>query len=182
MFNGNSYPALVLNSDHRPLSWLPLSLSDWRESVCSVLTDKVVVLAEYDQVVRSSGGFEMTLPSVVVLKDYVKRGNRPSLTRHNLIVLRDRQCCAYCGKTFAMSALTYDHVVPRSKGGAHSWTNIVSCCLDCNQHKRDRTPEQARMPLLWRPHQPTASELSRADFFIGQRRLHESWKPYLEVA
>ena len=181
MFNGSDYPALVLNSDHRPLSWLPLSLLDWRESVCSVLTDKVVVLSEYEAEVHSARR-TMTLPSVVVLKEYIKRRDRPSLTRHNLIVLRDRQCCAYCGKTFGGSLLTYDHVVPRSKGGGHTWTNIVSCCLDCNQRKRDRTPDQAKMPLLWRPHQPTTAELARTDFFVTQRKLHESWKIYLEAA
>ena len=176
-----NYPALVLNADHKPLSWLPLSLCDWRESVCSVLTDKVIVLSEYD-VQAHSAKVAVNLPSVVVLKDYIKRRERPSLTRHNLIVLRDRSCCAYCGKTFGSSLLTYDHVIPRSRGGQHSWTNIVACCLDCNQRKRDRTPETAKMPLQWRPHLPTAAELARIDFFVNQRNLHEHWKIYLETA
>lgn len=173
-----AHPALVLNADFRPLTYLPLSISDWKESICAVLCDRVTVIREHNVEVHSPS-LTMRLPSVIALREYVDRKRKPSLTRHNLIVLRDRCSCAYCGQKFAASHLTRDHVIPKSRGGRHTWENIVACCLDCNQIKSNRTPEEARMPLLWRPWMPSTEELARADFFISERKLHEGWKEFL---
>lgn len=181
MFDGNAYPALVLNSDFRPLDYFPLSVWDWKDAVTAALTDRVSVLIEHDAAVHSES-FEMKIPSVVALRDYVKRKHRPSFTRTNLIVLRDKCCCAYCGQVFDPKLLTYDHVIPRSQGGRHCWTNVVAACLACNQRKADRTPDQAKMPLLWRPHEPTTEELGRADFFIHQRKIYAGWHDFIPYA
>jgi len=81
------YPALVLNADYRPLSYYPLSLWPWQESVKAVWMDRVDIVAEYDHTVRSQR-LEMRIPSVVVLKDYVKPQKRVAFTRFNLF-LRD---------------------------------------------------------------------------------------------
>ncbi|MBK8445700.1 MAG: HNH endonuclease [Micropruina sp.] len=72
------------------------------------------------------------------------------------VLRRDRFRCAYCGGP----ADTRDHIVPRSRGGASSWLNLVAACATCNGRKRDRTPAQAGMPLLVRPFVPSASQLS----------------------
>jgi 5-methylcytosine-specific restriction endonuclease McrA len=128
-------PALVLNADFRPLSYYPLSLWPWQEVIKAVFLDRVDVVASYDQVVHSPS-FEMRLPSVVSLKQYVPQDRPPAFTRFNLF-LRDSFSCQYCGSP---EDLTFDHVIPRSRGGRTTWENIVTACAPCNLSKGGRTP------------------------------------------
>ena len=102
------YPALVLNADFRPLSYYPLSLWPWQEAIKAAYLDRVTILAQYDEVVRSQHT-AIRIPSVVVLKDYVKPQKRVAFTRFNLF-LRDEFCCQYCG---SRGDLTFDHVCQR---------------------------------------------------------------------
>ncbi len=122
-------PALVLNADFRPLSYFPLSLWSWQESVKAVFMDRVNVVSEYEDVVHSPS-FAMRLPSVISLKQYVSLNRRPAFTRFN-VFLRDRFACQYCGAGFAAEDLTFDHVVPRSRGGRTIWGNVVTACAPC---------------------------------------------------
>jgi 5-methylcytosine-specific restriction endonuclease McrA len=117
------FPALVLNADYRPLSYYPLSVWPWQEAVKAAWLDRVDIVAEYDEVVRSPSTV-IRMPSVVVLKDFVKPQKRVAFTRFNLF-LRDEFCCQYCG---AKGDLTFDHVVPRARGGVTSWENVVAAC------------------------------------------------------
>ncbi len=91
------YPALVLNADYRPLSYYPLSLWPWQEAVKAAWLDRVDIVSEYDEVVRSPSTM-IKIPSVVVLKDYIKPQKQVAFTRFNLF-LRDEFCCQYCGAT-----------------------------------------------------------------------------------
>ena len=116
-------PALVLNADFRPLSYYPLSLWPWQEVVKAVFLDRVDIIAEYDYVVRSPST-EFRLPSVIALRDFVRQDRPPAFTRFN-VFLRDGFECAYCGTS---EHLTFDHVIPRSKGGRTTWENIVAAC------------------------------------------------------
>ena len=88
-------PALVLNADYRPLSYYPLSLWSWQDSVKSVFLDRVTIVSNYDRVIRSPS-FYMKLPSVIALKSFIKPQSNPSFTRFN-VFLRDRFSCQYCG-------------------------------------------------------------------------------------
>ena len=97
----------------------------------------------------------MRLPSVVSLKTYVKPSRFPAFTRFN-VFLRDRFTCQYCG---ARDDLTFDHVVPRSKGGVTSWENVVAACSACNLRKADLLPATARMFPARTPYQPTVHDL-----------------------
>ena len=108
------HPALVLNADYRPLSYLPLSLWPWQEAIKAAFLDRVIVISEYDTVVRSPST-EFRIPSVVVLKDYVKPARQAAFTRFNLF-LRDEFTCQYCG---ARGDMTFDHVCcpGRAAGG-----------------------------------------------------------------
>lgn len=172
-----AYPALVLNADYRPLSTFPVSVWPWETSIHAVIGERVNVVAEHDRVVRSPS-VEMKLPSVVVLRDFVKVRRYPAFTRHN-VLLRDKFCCAYCGHKFETRELTFDHVVPRAQGGKTRWENILISCGTCNVRKGNRTPSEARMPLLWRPWRPTADELGRSLGRLPEDQLHNGWRDYL---
>jgi len=176
-----AFPALVLNADYRPLSLLPLELMCWQDAVKNTMAGQVDVVAEYDVEVRSPST-SVRLPAVVALRAYVRRRETPPLNRHNLLVLRDRCACAFCGHTFPISHMTWDHVIPRAQGGKHRWENLVGACTTCNWRKADRTPEQARMPLLWRPRLPSMEELARAEFFRNERAIHGAWREFLPFA
>ncbi len=136
----DSFPALVLNADFRPLSYYPLSLWSWQELVKAVFLDRVNIVSEYDRFVRSPS-FEMKLPSVVSLKTYVKPALYPAFTRFN-VFLRDRFTCQYCGDK---DDLTFDHLIPRSRGGQTRWDNVVAACAPCNLEKGGAMPEEAGM-------------------------------------
>jgi hypothetical protein len=90
----------------------------------------------------------------------------PSFGRGKL-VRRDRHTCAYCAEVFAERDLTVDHVLPQSRGGRDGWMNCVSSCGPCNSRKADRTPEEARMPLVYLPYTPSRFE----DFLLEGRHI-----------
>ena len=167
-------PALVLNADHRPLSYFPLSLWSWQDTIKAVFLERVNILEEYDRVIHSPR-FEMRLPSVVSLKTYVKPARNPAFTRFNLF-LRDRFECQYCGHT---QDLTFDHVLPRSRGGRTTWENIVTACAPCNLRKGGRTPREAGMHPGRTAHRPNMYELQDLGRRFPPHYLHESWLDYL---
>ena len=167
-------PALVLNADFRPLSYYPLSLWPWQEAVKAVFLDRVTILAEYDDVVRSQRS-AIRIPSVVVLKEFVRPQKRVAFTRFNLF-LRDEFCCQYCG---AKGDLTFDHVVPRSRGGVTSWENVVAACSPCNLRKGDKMPAIVEMFPSQKPFAPTINDLHRNGKLFPPNYLHESWLDYL---
>ncbi len=169
-----SCPALVLNADYRPLSYYPLSLWSWQDAIKAVCLDRVQVVSSYDRIIKSPS-FEMFIPSVVSLKDYVKPARHPAFTRFN-VFLRDGLQCQYCG---CKDDLTFDHVVPRSKGGRTTWENVVTACAPCNLHKGDRLPRDIKMFPLQAPFQPTVHDLHNNGRAFSPNPLHESWLDYL---
>ena len=102
-------PALVLNADYRPLSYYPLSLWCWQDSIKSVFLDRVTIVSNYDRVINSPS-FSIKLPSVIALKNYVNPQSNPNFTRFN-VFLRDKFSCQYCG---SKNELTFHHLIPRS--------------------------------------------------------------------
>ena len=169
-----SHPALVLNADYRPLSYYPLSLWPWQDAMKAVFMDRVTIVAEYDAVVRSQKQ-EFRIPSVVVLKDYVRPQKRVAFTRFNLF-LRDEFCCQYCT---SKGDLTFDPVVPRSRGGVTSWENVVAACSPCNLRKGAKTLKQSGMQLSKPPRMPSAEEMQAHGRRFPPNHLHGSWMDYL---
>ena len=169
--------ALVLNADFRPLSYFPLSIWSWQDAVKAVFLDRVSVISEYDRKIHSPT-FEMRLPSVIALKEYVPAARRPAFTRFN-VFLRDSFHCQYCSKTFATSDLTFDHVVPKSRGGRTSWTNVVTACSPCNLLKGNRLLRESGLVLRRFPSEPTTQELQENDRYFPPGYLHESWRDFL---
>ena len=172
-----SCPALVLNADFRPLSYFPLSLWSWQDAVKAVFLDRVSVVSEYDRRIRSPR-LEMKLPSVIALKEYIPTVRRPAFTRFN-VFLRDRFVCQYCNVDFAAHDLTFDHVVPKSKGGRTLWSNVVTACSPCNLLKGNRLPHQVKMFPVRAPIEPTTVELQENGRHFPPGYLHESWRDFL---
>ena len=172
-----AFPSLVLNADYRPLSYFPLSLWAWQNAVKAVFLDRVSILNEYDRVVRSPS-YEMRLPSVIALKEYVPLNRRPAFTRFN-VFLRDRFQCQYCGDGLSAEVLTFDHVLPRSRGGRTAWDNVITACQACNLEKANRTPRESGMIPLRPARQPTTYELQENGRTFPPNFLHESWGDYL---
>ena len=173
----DSCPALVLNADFRPLSYFPLSLWSWQDAVKAVFLDRVNIIDHYDAVVRSPS-FEMRLPSVIALKEYVHAARHPAFTRFN-VFLRDRFTCQYCARPRSSHDLTFDHVIPRSRGGRTLWTNVVTACASCNLLKGNRLPQQSGLYPRHRPVQPTTYMLQENGRAFPPNYLHESWRDYL---
>lgn len=173
----DKYPALVLNADYRPLSYLPLSLWSWQESLKALFRDSVVVVSEYERTVRSPS-LELRLPSVIALKEYVPVSKKASFTRFN-VFLRDRFRCQYCGDRFNTRELTFDHVVPRSRGGRTVWENIVTACQSCNILKGSNASHECGMYPLYTPSEPTVHKLQEYGRKFPPGFLHESWSDFL---
>jgi 5-methylcytosine-specific restriction endonuclease McrA len=167
-------PALVLNADYRPLSYYPLSLWSWQDAVKAVFMDRVNIVSEYDRVVRSPS-FEFRLPSVVSLKTFIKPARYPAFTRFN-VFLRDRFSCQYCGDR---NDLTFDHLLPRSKGGHTTWENVVTACAPCNLKKGGHQVDEVSMWPAQKPVRPTVHELHRNGRLFPPNYLHDSWQDYL---
>lgn len=122
---------LLLNATYEPLTALPV-----RRAVVLLVCDKADSVHEdpLGQVVHSAG-CSVLVPSVIRLRHYVRVPYRARIPMTRAALMhRDRFRCAYCGDR----AETIDHVIPRSRGGGHSWENCVACCAPCNHRKADR--------------------------------------------
>ncbi|MBO1359739.1 HNH endonuclease [Acetobacter sacchari] len=171
------FPSLVLNADFRPLSYFPLSLWSWQDTIKAVCLDRVAVLSEYDMEVRSPSR-SFRLPSVIALKEYVPTARRPAFTRFN-VFLRDNFSCQYCHERFPTHELTFDHVIPRCRGGRTTWENVVTACGTCNLLKSSHMPAEIRMFPRRRPSQPSTWELQDNGRAFPPNYLHQSWRDYL---
>nr|ADI23463.1 restriction endonuclease [uncultured nuHF1 cluster bacterium HF0770_35I22] len=172
-----AFPALVLNADFRPLNYFPLSLWSWEEAVKAVFLGRVNVVSEYDQEVCSPS-ISMRIPSVIALQEYVLSSRKPAFTRFNLF-LRDGFCCQYCGKQFLAEDLTFDHVVPKSRGGRTRWENVVSACAPCNLYKGHRLVTETGVSPLRKPMVPTNYQLQANGKAFPPNYLHKSWHDFL---
>jgi len=164
---------LLLNSDVQPLSLVPLSIVSWQFAIKNIFLGRLIVLESYDEVLRSQR-HEIRIPSVVMLNSYSYRERKVKLTKHNLF-LRDEYRCQYCSKEFFGSQnLTFDHVIPKSKGGKTVWENIVTSCETCNMKKKDIYIEP-----LKRPYVPSYYELAEKRRKFPITIFHETWNLYL---
>ena len=167
----------MLNADYRPLSYFPLSLWPWHDTVKAVFLDRVNVLSEYDRQVRSPN-WAFNLPSVIALKQYIAVTKRPAFTRFN-VFLRDRFSCQYCGDDYPAYDLTCDTALPRSRGGRTTWTNVVTAGMDGKLRKSDRLPAECDMHPRIKPEMPSVHYLQGNGRAFPPNYLHESWRDFL---
>ena len=167
-------PALVLNADFRQLSYYPLSIWCWQDAVKSVFLDRVSIVSNYKRKIRSPS-FEMNLPSVIALKSFIQPSKNPNFTRFN-VFLRDKFACQYCGDR---KDLTFDHLLPKSRGGLTDWNNVVTACSSCNVKKGGKLYKDCDLKLASKPYAPTVEDLHRNGRNFPPNFLHESWMDYL---
>lgn len=160
--------ALVLNA-----TFEPLSIVTARRAACLVIADKAE-LVEHDGTELRAASYALPTPLVVRLRYMVSVPylRRAALSRR-AIFARDAHQCQYCGDV----ADSIDHVMPRSRGGRHEWENVAAACRRCNLAKRDRTPEEAGMPLARLPRAPKG--LGWVSLTV--HRVPDVWKPYLPL-
>lgn len=158
---------LVLNA-----SYEPLNITNWKRAVILLVKGKAEQLEHDGRMIYKS----FPLPSVIRLRNYVRVPYKEiPLTRRNILE-RDRHTCQYC--KYKGDQLTLDHIIPRSRGGADSWENLVAACVNCNIKKGNRTPKEAQMLLIKQPRKPYSSlhfELIKCT----KGNLNQEWKKYV---
>lgn len=123
--------------------------------------------------------FRLAIPDVIRLTRYERLPNSEvKFTRSNIYQHYKYTCC-YCGIKYPASNLNHDHVIPRSRGGATNWHNIVLSCLDCNAKKANRTPEEAGMKLLVQPSRPRFKGVQHA-LVQTPFKVRESWQRFID--
>jgi 5-methylcytosine-specific restriction endonuclease McrA len=162
--------ALVLNASYQPLCVVPV-----RRAVVLVLKSKAVIERAADEGAFRSEKTSIPVPSVVRLRYFVNVPYRARATlSRRAVFIRDEYKCQYCGS----AAENVDHIKPRSKGGTHTWDNVVASCRPCNSRKENRLPHEVGMSLRRPPHAPRDSLFLVAA--VG--RLYPAWEPYLDLA
>lgn len=192
-----SVQVLKLSSGYEPLEKIP-----WEAAMRLLLLGKAEVLEEYvDQHARTLRlppwlaeaaeariperhepdcvvTVTWRLPSVIRLLKQAPRKRTVKFSRQNMYT-RDAGRCQYCGHGVSHAKSTYDHVIPRSKGGKTRWENIVIACHDCNQKKANRTPEEAGMKLLRKPIRPTKAVDVATLTIAWHDGMPESWRQWI---
>jgi 5-methylcytosine-specific restriction endonuclease McrA len=160
---------LLLNSTYEPLTALPL-----RRAIVLVIRDKAdVVHHDPTGPIVHSATYAIAVPSVIRLRSYVRVPFRARIPMTRAALMhRDRSRCAYCGG----KADTVDHVVPRSRGGQHTWENCVACCSKCNHRKADRLLSELGWTLRLAPTPPTGQHWR---LLSTLKDLDPAWARYL---
>lgn len=157
---------LLLNKTYEPLF-----VTTARRAFCMVLLGKAEVLSNYEESFVSVNG-DYPKPAVIRLTDRrIAFSPKKARCTRKAVFARDGYMCGYCGDLLRSKQLTWDHIKPKSRGGRKSWNNMVTCCQPCNTLKADRTPEEAGMPLLWKPERPS----------LFDEKVHPKWEPWLFI-
>ena len=161
--------ALILNATNQPLC-----VVSTRRAVVLVLNSKASLVETHDGVIRSQK-LTLPVPSVVRLNYFVRVPYRARATlSKRAVFLRDDFQCQYCGA----AAENVDHITPRSRGGSHTWDNVVASCRPCNSRKENRSVAEVGLKLRRAPIAPKESLF----LLISVGKLHPTWEPYLQAA
>lgn len=164
------------------MSGRAVGLVSWRRAVKLLWEGCAeVVVEDAAGKVLTSPSFEMGMPRVIRVRNYVTKKMRKSIpcSRRNIAV-RDKSLCQYCGVHLRTEEYTLDHVIPRSQGGTTTWMNTVLACTECNSYKDGRTPAQAGMRLLHKPIEPKPRDPGFFKLRITKLRPEwEEWQKWL---
>lgn len=172
---------LALNLAGYPIHWLTPQEACFHYAKGHVVYDLGDVTRTFRGGYQNSGDrSEIDIKSIIAIdseKFSYHRSKMVPQRQSELLFRRDLHICAYCGMTYSSYDLTKDHILPSSRGGDNSWTNLVSCCFDCNSRKADRTPEEAGMELLYVPYEPCLNER----FILAKRNILADQMEYLKA-
>jgi len=167
---------LLLNADGNPVSYMPLSTLIWEDAIKYMVLDKADVLFWHDNWIVHSATWETPVPSVMMLREYMKPKVTVRFSRSN-VYLRDNGQCQYCGVHVERKDSTLDHVMPVSKGGKSTWENCTTACAPCNSNKSDTT--KGWKPKI-KPYKPDFYELvnkrKKQDFNVR----YQEWLQFLK--
>ena len=155
-------------------SFRPIGVIDSIDALVMCLVGKAKSIETHNREINSvSKSFK--LPAVIVLNRYVKFIFETVVCNRVNVLWRYKNQCQYCGKVFSAEHLTLDHIIPKSKGGLNSWTNMVAACKKCNQRKGNKSLEQSGMRTLRKPYRPKANILR----MLKKEQISPKWKNYL---
>lgn len=169
---------LLLNASYEPLNILPAT-----RALQLLVRGAVEPVTETVAARFRSPSVTLTVPTVVRLRRYINAPRRNATWSKKAVLERDDFTCIYCGiragdlrdgRPLPRSALTLDHILPRSRGGLNSWGNTACACGPCNNRKAARTPHEAGMRLRWEP------KIPRVGYLVISGKVPDSWKLYLE--
>lgn len=162
---------LLLDTNYQVQSFIEL-----KKALKHIFKDKVEVISTWDDDLTFGSG-KMKYPSILRLKNPIRRNYFNANFSRVALVKRDKSSCQYCGKKLSASAVTIDHVLPRAQGGTTTFINCVVACQTCNNKKADRTPDQAGMILLKKPTHPVFTSLRYG--IDANEHWHRDWDDYL---
>jgi len=142
----------------------PMFQANWKRALCAVFGGRAEVIESHDYITISTSSGLIPLPTTVrfisgIIAAKIKKFTEAAtLTKKNLLI-RDKEKCQYCLIQVTIKSGTIDHVIPRSKGGMHSWENVVLACSKCNQKKGCKLPSEFHMKLARNPHTPLLYEI-----------------------
>ena len=180
-------PVLVLNRNFQPINIITVrkalvmmvagsveALDD--EYQAHKLVDWLSREPQNDDEIVGTPNRRVLAPRLVICTTFGKTLSLKVRFSRSNIFRRDNYVCQYCRRRFLSHELNIDHVFPRSRGGQHCWENVVTSCMPCNTRKRDRTPDEAAMPLMKQPRRPA---WPMGGEFLKARRRYPEWDPFL---
>lgn len=155
----------------------PVEIISWQEAIRLIFLEKAEIVKQYDGKFIRTVSKTFSMPSVIKLSvPFARFRKKVKFSRKNVFV-RDGHRCQYCGNVYSVSRLTLDHVVPRSLGGLSSWNNLVTCCVECNKKKANKTLEQSGMKLLSTPGAPNWLP---TNLYSSKEFVPKEWLDYLK--
>jgi len=166
---------LILNNAYSPLGTIT-----WQRAVCLILSNKAEALEDYDYIIKSPN-LSIKMPSVIRINKNIKAKIIRIRFNKTNIYFRDNGKCQYCSIELKESQSTFDHIRPKSQGGATDWTNIVLCCVPCNQRKQDRRLSETGMLLSRKPVKPDIFTVGQIFYLKNKLLIPDNWKKYMPL-
>jgi 5-methylcytosine-specific restriction endonuclease McrA len=163
---------LVLNNNYSPLGTV-----NWQRAMVLLFENKAELIEEYDTVVHTPTR-TYPMPAVIKVMSYVRAKAVGLRFNKENIFIRDKGKCQYCSKKLLSKNVTFDHIQPKSKGGETTWTNIVTCCYECNQFKGDRSLSESGLVLVSKPVRPASSPINMIFKLRSGTKIPKSWEKY----
>ena len=159
-------PVLVLNQNYQPLN-----ICNVKRALALILLEKAESTVDGQELIKSSTQ-SFNIPIVIRLMSYIHKPIHPKKISRQGVLSRDKNTCQYCG--MSSESLTLDHIIPKSRGGKHTWENVVAACIKCNHKKAGSTPQEAKMKLMNKAKKPNTN----SNYMIKGETVKE-WKPFL---